>query len=441
MRKIFPERLLFRNRKVVNVWNDMNLLSHFEKSFKLLSHRSTYLSVWKRNIIQVILILVSCFGFLIYIPSVYLAWQQGLGEVVILDTLALLLVWFLLLLPNRFYKPKSYFLVSLIFILGCLLYTKIGLGGAGILWLFLVPVFCGIFLDRVFAFWSWIVTSVFVFSGVLFIHYKIWTGSATFFQVFVIGANFTFLCGILTFLILEILNGIRKQKRLFLIYKNTNRKLQNKILTYTKKESELIESLNHKETLFKEIQHRVKNNIHLILGMLNLDREKAESELAKKAIESAIDRIQSMGIVQEYLFLNDSYKIVQTKEYLNTLVNHIFISYGPNDQSIQLNCNITETLLSVDKAIPCGLILNESMINSFKHAFPENRKGKITVSFQKSDSGYFILEISDNGIGEKSEKSKSMAGMSLIQAFCFQLRGELEIEKENGFLVRVRFFS
>ncbi len=81
------------------------------------------------------------------------------------------------------------------------------------------------------------------------------------------------------------------------------------------------------------------------------------------------------------------------------------------------------------------------MINSFKHAFPENRKGKITVSFQKSDSGYFILEISDNGIGEKSEKSKSMTGMSLIQAFCFQLRGELEIEKENGFLVRVRFFS
>ncbi|EMK25059.1 histidine kinase [Leptospira kirschneri str. 200801774] len=435
------ERLLFRNRKVVNVRIDMNLLSHFEKLFKLRSHRSTHLSVWKRNVIQIILILVSCFGFLIYIPSVYLAWQQGLGEVVILDTLSLLLVWFLLLLPNRFYKPKSYFLVSLIFILGCLLYTKIGLGGAGILWLFLVPVFCGIFLGRVFTFWSWVFTSVFVFSGILFIHYKIWTGSITYFQVFVIGANFTFLCGILTFLILEILNGIRKQKRLSLTHKDTNRKLQNKIFTYAEKESKLIESLNYKETLFKEIQHRVKNNIHLILGMLNLDREKTESEPAKKAIESAIDRIQSMGIVQEYLFLNDSYKVVQTQEYLGALVNHIFLSYGPNDGSIQVNSNIIEALLSVDKAIPCGLILNELMINSFKHAFPENRKGKITVSFQKSDSGYFILEIADNGIGEKSEKSKSMAGMSLIQAFCLQLRGELEIEKENGFLVRVRFFS
>ncbi|KPA34925.1 Histidine kinase [Leptospira interrogans] len=67
-----------------------------------------------------------------------------------------------------------------------------------------------------------------------------------------------------------------------LTHKNTNKKLQNKIFAYTEKESKLIESLNYKETLFKEIQHRVKNNIHLILGMLNLDREKAESELAKK---------------------------------------------------------------------------------------------------------------------------------------------------------------
>ncbi|AKP26417.1 Histidine kinase [Leptospira interrogans serovar Manilae] len=418
----------------------MNHLSHFEKLFKLRSHRSIYLSVWKKNVIQIILILVSCFGFLIYIPSVYLAWQQGLGEVVILDTLALLLVWFLLLLPNRFYKPKSYFLVSLIFILGCLLYTKIGLGGAGILWLFLVPVFCGIFLGRIITFWSYVITSLFVFSGIFFIHYKIWTGSITSFQVFVVGANFTFLCGILTFLILEILNEARKQRHLLLTHKNTNKKLQNKIFAYTEKESKLIESLNYKETLFKEIQHRVKNNIHLILGMLNLDREKAESELAKKTIESAIDRIQSMGIVQEYLFLNDSYKVIQTKEYLDTLVNHIFLSYGRHDGSIQVNYNITEALLSVDKAIPCGLILNELMINSFKHAFPENRKGKITVSFQKSDSGYFILEIADNGIGQKFEKSKSMAGMSLIQAFCLQLRGEIEIEKENGFLVRVRFF-
>ncbi|WP_332306484.1 histidine kinase dimerization/phosphoacceptor domain -containing protein [Leptospira kirschneri] len=232
----------------------MNLLSHFEKLF---------LSV-----------------FNLYPECIFTGNRTRRSSH--LRPLSLLLVWFLLLLPNRFYKPKSYFLVSLIFILGCLLYTKIGLGGAGILWLFLVPVFCGIFLGRVFTFWSWVFTSVFVFSGILFIHYKIWTGSITYFQVFVIGANFTFLCGILTFLILEILNGIRKQKRLSLTHKDTNRKLQNKIFTYAEKESKLIESLNYKETLFKEIQHRVKNNIHLILGMLNLDREKTESDPPKK---------------------------------------------------------------------------------------------------------------------------------------------------------------
>lgn len=275
----------------------------------------------------------------------YLAWQQKLGEVVILDTLALLLVWFLLLLPNRFYRPKSYFFLSLVFTMGCLLYTKIGLGGAGILWLFLVPVFCGIFLSQTFAFWGWAATSICVFSGILFAHYQIWVeSSVTPFQIFVIGSNFTFLCGILTFLVITILKklgyGIKKQKELILLQKKTNKKLQNEIAIRTAAEAELAKSLNEKETLFREIQHRMKNNIGLILGMINLEQEKTKSESAKKAIESAMNRIRAMGIVQDYLFLKNSYKFIYAKDYINSLVHHLLLSYGPNDGSIQLDCNV-----------------------------------------------------------------------------------------------------
>ncbi len=379
----------------------------------------------------------------------YLAWQQKLGEVVILDTLALLLVWFLLLLPNRFYRPKSYFFLSLVFIMGCLLYTKIGLGGAGILWLFLVPVFCGIFLSQTFAFWGWAATSICVFSGILFAHYQIWVeSSVTPFQIFVIGSNFTFLCGILTFLVITILKklgyGIKKQKELILLQKKTNKKLQNEIAIRTAAEAELAKSLNEKETLFREIQHRMKNNIGLILGMINLEQEKTKSESAKKAIESAMNRIRAMGIVQDYLFLKNSYKFIYAKDYINSLVHHLLLSYGPNDGSIQLDCNVEEIFLPIEKAIPCGLIINEIFSNSFKHAFPENREGKITILFRKSDSGYLILEVGDNGVGNKSETKESpnddSLGMNLIEALCFQLRGELEIKRENGLIVRVRFF-
>ncbi|AVV48813.1 MULTISPECIES: sensor histidine kinase [Leptospira] len=416
---------------------------------KLPSPNSAHPNAWKRNIIHVLLIFASCFGFLIYIPSVYLAWKQKLGEVVILDTLALLLVWFLLLLPNRFYKPKSYSLLSLVFILGCLLYTKIGLGGAGILWLLLVPVFCGIFLNQTFAFWGWAVASICVFSGVLFSHYQIWIESSeTPFQILVVGANFTFLCGILTLLTTTILKKLgyemRKQKELVLLQKKTIQKLRKEIETRATTESELTESLNEKETLFREIQHRVKNNIHLILGIMTLEQQKTKSEPAQKAIESAMNRIQAMGMVQDYLFLKNSYRSVYAKDYINSLVDHIFLSYGPNDGSIQLDRNVEEIFLPVEKAIPCGLIINEAISNSFKHAFPNHHSGKISVSFQKSASGYLTLEIADNGIGKKSEIKESSnedpLGISLIEALCLQLRAKLEIEKENGFSVRVRFF-
>ncbi|TGL98061.1 sensor histidine kinase [Leptospira barantonii] len=426
----------------------MALVSQIRDLFKVPSPNSTHPNAWKRNIIQVLLIIASCFGFLIYIPSVYLAWTQGLGEVVIIDTLAVLLIWFLLLLPSRYYITKSYFLLALVFIMGCLLYTKIGLGGAGILWFFLIPVFCGIFLSPTLALWGWVIASVCVFSGVFLAHYKIWIGGESEFQILVVGANFTFLCGILTFSVISILRGlaegIRKQKQLILLQRKTNRELQTEVSIRRTTETQLTESLNDKETLFREIQHRVKNNIQLILAMMTLEQEKTKSEPAKKAISSAMNRIQSMAMVQDYLFHKNSYKIIHAKDYLNSLVNHLFVSYGPSDGRIQSDCNIEEIFLPMEKAIPCGLIVNELLSNSFKHAFPENRKGKITTIFQKSATGYLILEVGDDGIGDgtpnKEPDENGSIGLSLIEALCMQLRGELEVEKENGFRVRIRFF-
>nr|WP_174714651.1 sensor histidine kinase [Leptospira yasudae] len=416
--------------------------------FKVPSPNSIHPNAWKKNIIHVLLLLSSCFGFLIYVPSVYLAWTQGLGEVVIIDTLALLLIWFLLLLPSKLYKPKSYFLLGLIFILGCLLYTKIGLGGAGILWFFLIPVFCGIFLSPTIALWGWALASVCVFSGALLAHYRIWIGNETPFQILVVGANFTFLCGILTFSIIAILRGlaegIRKQKQLILLQRKTNKKLQSEISIRTEAESQLTESLNDKETLFREIQHRVKNNIQLILAMMTLEQEKTKSEPAKKAFASAMNRIQSMAMVQDYLFHKSTYKVIHAKDYLNSLVNHLFVSYGPSDGRIQSDCNIEEIFLPMDKAVPCGLIVNELLSNSFKHAFPDKRKGLITILFQKSASGYLTLEVADNGVGkdsaDKDPQEGNSLGMNLIEALCMQLRGEMEVEKENGFRVKIRFF-
>ncbi|WP_232371701.1 sensor histidine kinase [Leptospira ainazelensis] len=426
----------------------MSLSSNIRELFRVDSPSSTHPNAWKRNIIHILLFVSSIFGLIIYIPSVYLAAREGLGEVVIVDTLALLLIWFLLLLPNRYYKSKSYFLLALVSIMAALLYTKIGLAGAGILWFFLIPVFCGIFLNPTLAFWGWVVSTISVLGGALLSHYKIWVGNETPIQILVVGANFSFLCGILTFSVIAILRGlaqsIRKQKQLILLHRKTNTKLQNEIAIRLEAEVKLTESLNDKETLFREIQHRVKNNTQLILSMMALEQDNTKSEPAKKAISSAMNRIHSMAMVQDYLFFKDSYKVIHAKDYLNSLVRHLFLSYGPSDGRIQSNCDIEEIYLPMEKAIPCGLIINELLSNSFKHAFPENGKGTVSVLFQKSNSGYLTLEVADDGIGNHSEEKvsseNSSLGMSLIEALCQQLRGELEVEKKNGFLVRVRFF-
>ncbi|MDV6236852.1 sensor histidine kinase [Leptospira ellisii] len=422
-----------------------------QELFKVQSPQSTHPNAWKRNIIQILLVIASCFGFVVYVPSVYLAWVHGLGEVVIIDTLALLLIWFLLLLPNRFYKSKSYFLLALVSILGALLYTKIGLGGAGILWFFLIPVFCGIFLNPTLAFWGWIVSSSCVFGGALLVHYRIWKGTESVLQILVVGINFSFLCGLLTFAVISILRGfaqgIRKQKQLLQLQRKTNDRLQKEISIRKETEIKLTETLNDKETLFREIQHRVKNNTQLILSMMALEQEKTRSEPAKKAIASAMNRIHSMAMVQDYLFLKNSYKVIHAKDYLDSLIRHLFLSYGPSDGRIQFDCNLEEIHLPMEKAIPCGLIVNELLSNSFKHAFPEKRKGTISVQFRKSESGFLILQVADDGVGREtsneeknSEGENSSLGMSLIDALCQQLRGEMEVETRNGFSVRIRFF-
>lgn len=429
----------------------MNFASTLQEFFQLQSPQSSHPNAWKRNIIQILLVIASCFGFVVYIPSVYLAWVHGLGEVVIIDTLALLLIWFLLLLPNRFYKSKSYFLLALVSILGALLYTKIGLGGAGILWFFLIPVFCGIFLNPTLAFWGWIVSSACVFGGALLVHYRIWKGTESVLQILVVGINFSFLCGLLTFAVISILRGfaqgIRKQKQLLQLQRKTNEQLQKEISIRKETESKLTETLNDKETLFREIQHRVKNNTQLILSMMALEQEKTRSEPAKKAIASAMNRIHSMAMVQDYLFLKNSYKVIHAKDYLDSLIKHLFLSYGPSDGTIQADCNLEEIHLPMEKAIPCGLIVNELLSNSFKHAFPDKRKGRISIEFKKSESGFLILQVADDGVGRKtldedknSDGESSSLGMSLIDALCQQLRGEMEVETRNGFSVRVRFF-
>ncbi|HPS57806.1 MAG TPA: response regulator [Spirochaetota bacterium] len=213
-----------------------------------------------------------------------------------------------------------------------------------------------------------------------------------------------------------------------------------------RKESELRiqESLHEKETLLREIHHRVKNNLQIVSSLLNIQMHSMQSPELVDIIKGIQGRIFSMALVHEKLYHYKNFSRINFREYLVDLtaeVKSIFcdplISGG-----ILINMDLADESLSIEKAIPCGLIMNELIINAFKHAFKDNGGGIIRISFRKSERGEFCLSVSDNGRGLPEDFSFSTSdsmGMMIVRELADQLNGTLNISNSNGTSVEVVF--
>ncbi len=203
-------------------------------------------------------------------------------------------------------------------------------------------------------------------------------------------------------------------------------------------ESRILASLKEKEILMKEIHHRVKNNLQIVQSLLSLQESKSKDEALLQTIKSTKNRIRSMAIVHERLYKTSDFSNVNFKQYSDTMVRELFFSYNISDK-IKLSCSIDDVHLSVDKAIPCGLILNELVSNSLKHAFLPGAKGKITITFTKKDDE-FILCVQDNGIGFNEDLDhKDTLGLTLVKVLTRQIKGELLIKSNNGTTITIKF--
>jgi len=148
-----------------------------------------------------------------------------------------------------------------------------------------------------------------------------------------------------------------------------------------------------------------------------------------------------MAMIHERLYRSDDLMRIDFAEYIRGLVSDLFISYKSKSDGVQPRINVVESSIGIDAAIPCGLILNELLINSLKHAFPNSRKGEIYVDFNRDD-GRFNIVVADNGVGFPAgldfRKTESL-GLQLVNTLTDQLGGTIELDSSSGTKFRIAF--
>ncbi len=200
-------------------------------------------------------------------------------------------------------------------------------------------------------------------------------------------------------------------------------------------------ALEEKEALLREIHHRVKNNLQVVSSLLGLQSRAASNPETVKTLQESQDRIHSMALLHETLYQSDNLAAVDFPEYIRQLAEHLFRSYGRRD-NIRLLTELDHVRLSLDSAVPCGLIVNEVISNSLKHAFPDGRQGEVRIAMREEPRGTALLTLTDDGVGFREGLDWTTArslGLRLVRTLAQQLHASLEVESRCGTEVRLRF--
>lgn len=225
---------------------------------------------------------------------------------------------------------------------------------------------------------------------------------------------------------------------LALFYIRNSKAIKKKNLIIESEKFLVKKALTEKETLLKEIHHRVKNNMQLVMSLLSIQAQD-ETQNINDFMSVSRSRILSMALIHENLYQSESLSNVNFKSYTENLIQIIKNALNTNYSNINIQIDIKDAYLDVQLAIPLGLIINELVSNAYKYAFPYHRNGVIQIKLiQKNINSE--LTISDNGIGiENIATQKKTLGLQLVEELVFQIDGQMKIINNNGLEYRIRF--
>jgi PAS domain S-box-containing protein len=202
-----------------------------------------------------------------------------------------------------------------------------------------------------------------------------------------------------------------------------------------KAEEKIKASLLEKEVLLREIHHRVKNNLYVISNLLDLQADTLEQEEQRNLFAESQNRIQTMALIHEQLYQSNDLSEVNFANYIQNLVEKLSLSYQTKHCQVEIILDVQPVTLSLESAIPCGLLINELVTNSFKYAFPNSQYGAIKIELKLEQKEQIFLKISDNGIGIPNDfdwEDTPSLGLRLVSILADQLEASLEVDCSNG---------
>ena len=231
--------------------------------------------------------------------------------------------------------------------------------------------------------------------------------------------------------------GIKKDDELNAILVISTDITQNK-----NSEKEIKSSLKEKEVLLKEIHHRVKNNMQIISSLLNLQTKYVlDDQLAVDVLKESQNRVRSMAMIHEKLYQSNDLAHIKFDDYIERLVSDLFYSYNIEESLIKPQLMVEDVKLNIETAVPCGLIINELVSNSLKHAFPNNKKGTVQLSLISNNDEY-TLTIHDDGIGFPEDvdfRNTNSLGLQLVNNLVDQIDGQITLTKSHSTEFKIVF--
>jgi PAS domain S-box-containing protein len=205
---------------------------------------------------------------------------------------------------------------------------------------------------------------------------------------------------------------------------------------------ELTQSLRERDALLQEVHHRVKNNLQVISSLISMQVRRLDEGKAREALDECQVRVQAIALIHEKLYQSRDCSRVAFSEYVRSVASNVFHATGTAPSRVKLELAIDDVTLAVDRAIPCGLVLNELITNALKHGFKDGRSGNVRVELTQLDGGRLRLAVHDNGVGLPAgftlQTSESL-GVRLVSTLSKQLDAELEVNGRGGTSFQLTF--